>query len=69
MAKKFMAFVTPLDYTHFNINGLMVKGKKGNKKMYLIYSNIFKNYIVFPQHKHFILLKPILLNIVGIRSF
>jgi hypothetical protein len=28
MAKKLMAFVTPLDYTHFNINGLMVKGKK-----------------------------------------
>jgi len=46
MAKKFMAFVTPLDYTHFNINGLK-KGKKGNKKMYLIYSNIFKNCIVF----------------------
>jgi hypothetical protein len=43
MAKKLMAFVTPLDYTHFNINGLMVKGGKRNKKiekMYLIYSNI-----------------------------
>jgi hypothetical protein len=34
MAKKLMAFLTPLDYTHFNINGLMVKGgKKGKKRL------------------------------------
>jgi hypothetical protein len=34
MAKKLMAFVTPLDYTHFNIKILMVKGeKKGIKRL------------------------------------